>query len=386
MLPALALSAMLGAADPSAPGWVDRLASRRFAERQAAEARLVASWPRSLLALDRGRRHGDPEVAERCAEVFACLREAERERFRLGCRELGGAWPAFRERAGDSDAARELFLAMTHDPARERELALAAADPAEAARLYAREAVRNQQRGDALGAMRRQGRAEDELRDMLGLVTTPADVAGVLFLGSLDRPASAREPANLCWTFGPTFVRASAGPYGVPLRTLFANWLQSAREPRAIDTALEAAAYARLREALPVARRLAADPALPPHRLEPALVVLGNLGGVGDLELLRRFRDDDRVVAAIDTRFGRSELMACDLAASMSLALRGEEIEEYGFRGFHYLTRPWWLQGGPHKRPQRPGLFRDPDARPAALARAWGWLETRPPAAVTPAP
>jgi hypothetical protein len=126
------------------------------------------------------------------------------------------------------------------------------------------------------------------------------------------------------------------------------------------------------RDAVPAARRLAADPTRPAAARCYALIVLGRLGAAGDLPGLTPFLTDRTSVFdwKSDGPAGRVSYSAQvrDVAAFVGLKLSGRDPAAFGFPPRH--DGPWFLTFG----------FADDAAREAAHAKAKAVLAANPPA------
>jgi hypothetical protein len=374
--------------DPDVAKLVKDLGSPRFAVRENAEQKLVALGSKARAAVQAGTKDADPEVARRCGAILPKVRAAEREAFVAEKHD----WPApagmkFKEIVGDTTEARKLFALMTDDDHRANLADQAAADPEEAAKLYASRVARLADlEKDAVA--RFEGRlfpvgADVLMRDASRAAVGPGETALVLFLGSLPRAAGAADPPEVERVLVAGFADLVRGRQRVPARKLFAAWLDRRTGPAAIQSGLEAALYAGVAEAVPVARRLAADPKAPGAVAGTAALVLGHHGARADLSRLSALREDGRAYLVLSGLPGEPdlELQVREVAAAMSLMLRGQDPGAHGFDQTRHST--WWAGPGPAGF-TTPNPFELAEARAAALTKAWEWLDKQPDAAPAP--
>jgi hypothetical protein len=298
----------------------------------------------------------------------------------------GTAEQQFLRLVGDSAAGRKLFADIMEDDQRARTVERAVADPSEAVRQYVTHVQCLERAGEQLYA-RYAGRLADtdeweRYRDVCRRVVPPGYLSAVLFLGALaDLPADA-DPGDVDHVLRATFIDLSGSVEKDEFRKLFAAWLARRRNPKAVQAGLEAALYAAIPDAVKTARKVAADPKAPPGPAAAALTVLGHYGGHEDLSLLSRWRDEARPVAGGPAGDGamyvapvRDWAQVRDVAAAMSLRLRGRGPEEFGF------PMACWV--GHWFGPDRPPFETIRDVVPAAVrewaqTRAWEWLDKQP--------
>jgi hypothetical protein len=365
-------------ADAEVAGLIKNLGSPRFAVRETAVQRLVELGPKAKAAVLAGTQDADPEVARRCEVVLPRIQAQERKALVDG----SGGWPApagerFRDLVGDSKEARTLFAEMTGDDHRAGAADAAAHDPPLGARLYAAEVARLAQ-ADATALRRFQrklGRAQvgNSGRDASRKAVTPGDVVLALYLGTFPPSPGAPDPADIDGVLAASFIDLANGPQKVPFRKLFAAWLDRRREPRAVAAGLQVALVAGLSEAAPAARRLAADPTVDGPVVALAALVLGHHGTKDDLARLSALRSDVRVCrGAPGTGY---EVQVRDVAASMSLALRGQDRRVFRFQVVNVMAEWSGTETCPYTDV---GWFGTPAEREEAHKTAWEWLDKQP--------
>jgi hypothetical protein len=245
-------------------------------------------------------------------------------------------WPGpegkrFKDLVGDSREARKLFALMTEDDRRADLAEKAGADPAGAHRLYAAEVGRLADfEKKAMAGFQGQVMSKDgmdRMRDASRKAVGAGDVALILYLGAFPSPAGAADSAEVNPVLRAGFIDLVIGPFRAPARTLFAAWLDRRTDPAAVQGGLMQALYVDIKEAVPAARKFAADPKAAGRVAGTAALVLGNLGAKDDLAVLSRLREDTRPYQTYRTVKGQvSDIQVRDVAAAMSLVLRGRDI------------------------------------------------------------
>jgi hypothetical protein len=150
-------------------------------------------------------------------------------------------------------------------------------------------------------------------------------------------------------------------------------WLEQRANPDSLFSGLAQARYQLVREALPVARRTAANTRLPRKCRAGALPILGLFGGREDERLISGFLDDKTPHSEHyqhDRRTTTTQIR--DVALGALLALRGRSPGDFGFptpeKG-PYREASRWLYCAPHYL-----WFVDDAAREAAHEKAKKWL------------
>ncbi|HET6572322.1 MAG TPA: sigma-70 family RNA polymerase sigma factor, partial [Fimbriiglobus sp.] len=338
--------------DPEAEKLVKQLGSPNFADREAAGKKLREMGAKARPALLAGAKDADPEIARRCASIMKAIRADEQKAFVAGMSELNNpVWKRFKELVGDTKAARNLYLQMIDDYRRATLLTEAETSPAKAAEVYVAEVVRVTDAsrkafqpfvGRPIPAL---GTVDNPMRDASRKAVPLGDAVAVLFLGARPLPDGAKDP-SASFVLRASFADGVVGPLKEPLRKLFAAWLDRRRDPETIHEGLMTALLAGVPDALPTARRLAADPKLPAPAKDRALLVIGNHGTKDDLPLLTACRADARVSSTYKTvRNEVYDTQVRDVAAAMALHLYGQDFEKYGFEGTQWQV--WWLPSNP---------------------------------------
>ena len=390
---------------PVGAALVAQLGDPLFARREAAAKDLRRLGLAAVPALLAGVRDANPEVARRSRDLHAQVRGDALVTLTSRFDPAGTAepdhplWQRFRQVAGDDAAARKLFARMIADPDRLWRLDRAEADPAGAGAVYVAEAVRL---------------ADWSYRDHIKKIDrlTVPDAAAVLFLGTYPGAADAvgekQEWHERIAVGVSDFADGKAGDLQPALARLLAAWLPARTRPDQAEAGLKVVRDLKLRECLPVLRRLAADDATaPPTRALSALLV-GTLGGRGEVPLLRRVAEGkvaaephDRVQVIVkgqevfdrlwaDERFGgpkpkpedwkkafdeadirKGTRSVADCAWAAAVHAAGGKPVELGF------LWPVTVAGRKVEDITHPGFhgFETPAARAAAYAKAAAWLD-----------
>jgi hypothetical protein len=208
---------------------------------------------------------------------------------------------------------------------------------------------------------------------------TPGDVVLALYLGTFPPGPGATDSADVDRVLTTGFLDLANGPQQGSVRKLFAAWLGRRTDRRAVAAGLQAALVAGLPEAAPAARRLADDPAADGQEVALAALVLGHHGTKDDMARLSALRNDVRVCrGSAGTGY---EVEVRDVAAGMSLALRGQDRRVFRFQVVHVMAE--W--GGTGTCPYTDvGWLGTPAEREAAHREAWGWLDRQPGAPLRP--
>ena len=363
--------------DPEAVKLVKQLGAPAFADREAAEKKLLAMPKAAVAAVRAGMVDADPEIAARCKALLpkvmaAALSAADHP-----------VWARFQKFVGDDAASRKLFMDMVVDGRRAELLDRAEADPAKAGDVYAAELSR-------MVIELRTGFAEAEVaaRGFSGTLTptrgipTRGEFATLLFLGTY--PATAKitfKQANDHDRFAHHGVfgfglagpgdRANPPPTPPEVRKLFAAWLLNRADPGILEHGLSLANYSDMKEVLPAARAAAANADLAPGARGFAMLVIGQLGVKADMTLLEQALTDDRVFQSTYSNRRPINTQVKDAALAAILHRHGQDPAEYGYS----MLAEYRLKRDPDvlKKYHLLGFY-DEDARKVTHTRAMAWL------------
>jgi hypothetical protein len=375
-------------ARPNAEALVKQLGDAKFAEREAAQAKLRAMGAPVAAAVWAGRGESG-EVAKRCDAIWPLLWETELAK--PDAERLAGykhpVWVRFRKVVGDDAGSRRLYIEMAGDVRRFARLAAAEADPARAGDVYLAELT------DRVQALK-QGYLDSESRNRFNTgLTWPSsgipnrgEFATLLFLGTYPATAAvtfqAADDRDRMFhhnVFGMALHPNNRGtdPIAPALRRLYAAWFAARTNDAARDTGLSLGLHHGIAEIAPTARKLAADAALTPRLRGFALLAVGRFSTAADLPLVEKAFDDNRVFHETnytDEKGVKSPIVVLvkDAAVAAALRLAGQHPADFGFpylvlykeRSPDSLTK-FYLLG-----------FSQPDDRVPVHQKATKWLKS----------
>jgi hypothetical protein len=375
---------------------VRQLGSTDFAERETAQQQLRALGVKALPLVSAGRKDNDREIARRCALLFPILRADWLKEFRAELRTgKAGAkdhdhpiWRRFKQIAGDSQASRELLAQILVDDRTAQRLDTADDSPEKTGELYRQEV-------EHLAANIQKALDTSPL-PRVGLSLNPwvpdptpqvADVAAGLYLGTY--PATAREfptpgedraihglrpVQESMGLFHNTFQDGIKGQYGLPLKRLFAAWLAQRANPESIFNGLDCARTGMIAEALPVARKVAANDKLIVKCRAAALPILGMYGKPADAPLMAAFLGETSVFTEYQCAGKKTVVQVRDVALGTLLAMHGRNPGDFGFPAF--ANQEYGPNCYVYFYPHELG-FVDNVSREAAHERGTKWLANR---------
>jgi hypothetical protein len=356
---------------------VRQLGGKTFAEREAAEQKIIALGPKAKPAVRAGVRDPDAEVSRRCQALLKRIRDDERAAFVAGKLDWPGpAGKKFRDIVGDGDASRKLFGEVLKVDACCDVVERLTDAPNEARTYYASELTRLKKAWQSaladLGA-RPADLGHERLRQEARLRVQPVDVVLVLLLETFRKPEDAGKPVSLYELLSASFMDLARGPLREPFRKLFLAWLERQTEAGDLVAGLDASLCAPIPEAVPVARRVLKEPKVMKATVGRAILLLGHQGGVEDLSRISVFRADARNYQPWQGANGeKMEVQVRDIAAAMSLKIRRRDPADYGFKAFR--MSPWWSEPAFYETPV---AFPTTEAREAAHKKAWAWLDEK---------
>jgi hypothetical protein len=355
-----ARSATAESTAPDAKRLVEQLGDRKFAAREAAARSLLAIGFPAMGPLQGAAGHSDAEVRYRAGKILAELRQRDfQRRLHAFAANTDGAdeydlpgWREFRQLAGDSRAARELFVEMqSEEPIL---MQLYGDDPKSAGELIEIRTAQLLQRmgfqeqspvslGSAAAMIFVAGREEAPVSDA---------AAGGIYRICVDQSIS----ANL-----------SGGAYQDILRELLSAWISRSAGSSADYQKLTLAMQYNLPAGLAPAVEILEQAGHPPHLRQQAIVTVVKFGDQLHIPLLERYLNDD-------TEYGRRQLgnrndvatQIRDVALAGLVMLTKQDLAAFGMG--HVTTAPSlgfipWSCG-----------FEDDAARQKALAQ---WRTSR---------
>jgi hypothetical protein len=312
---------------------VRQLASPKYQEREKATTALIQMGRAARIALQDGKKTGDPEVYNRCEQLLPqalALDLAYRlERF---LKDPEGKlehelplWKQFREKVGSDDSARKLYAEMVKANG-----ALLDAVEQEPNRATERIQQRYQEmyqdlfgaaNGVARNTYRPAGLNVPELCCVLFAAAQPAyqplQIDGML-ANLYTQPAFANQLRD---------VKGGAG-----YRKVFFNYLEARLDDNIISQSIWTLCQYKLKEGADLmVKALKQNKATQVHTKASAICCIGTLGNKEHLPALADYFKDDTQVQAFVGRLGRGTVKVRDVALAMSIHLSGKNPKDYGF-------------------------------------------------------
>jgi hypothetical protein len=334
MLAAALLTALsLGAPPPPtdadlkkrADGLVARLGSPGYRDREAAARELLDIGYPARDAVLAGQKSPDSEISDRCTKLYPVIWRADLEkRVRtflvdpegLVAADLPGA-ARWLKAAGDGKESRQLYATLVRahsEPLTDVEL-----HPARLRQAYldlARDAH-----------LRTGGRS----------IVQEADVLLFLFLGAAGDVRPAAQPgisSSYYYQFlNSPYLTAQLGadPPAVPVRKLYAAWLEKERYSIVLRRGIDVAAQHKVHECAPVALQIASDPGTVVTVRAMALLGFARLATKDDAKDLAPFLTNELQLAATNINGERATVQFRDVALGAAVQLAGQNLSDFGF-------------------------------------------------------
>jgi hypothetical protein len=330
---AAALLTALSLADPApdadlrtrAEGLVARLGAPSYRDREAAARALLDIGYPAKDAVLAGQKSADSEISDRCTKLYPVIWRTDLEkRVQKFLDDPDGLVPAdlpgaarWLKTAGDGKESRQLYATLVRahpEPLTDVEL-----HPERVAQAYL-DLVR-----DVHG--RTVGRANP----------AEADVLLFLFLGAAGdvRPAAQRGISSAYYYqfLNSNYLTAqlAADPPAVPVRKLYAAWLEKERYSIVLRRGIDVAAQHKVRECAPIALKIAADPATAATIRATALLGFGKLGTKDDVKDLTPFLANELQLAITNINGERATVQMRDVALGAAVQLAGQSLADFGF-------------------------------------------------------
>ncbi|HEV3384765.1 MAG TPA: sigma-70 family RNA polymerase sigma factor, partial [Gemmata sp.] len=276
------------AQDPAAK-LVEHLGAQEFDDRENATKELRVLGLKAEPALRSGLKSENPEVRERSARLLIAIRSDARGALAKGFDPSTAVepdhpiWKRFKTIAGNDAAARKLFAELIADPRRLKTLDDAERDPDRAGEIYAAELERWYTFVQKLLDRPTTGTVSPK-------ETPYPEAVAVMYLGTY--PAS-KGKAKEGWRWeGHLFIdswsEVMTSPVGPAVKRIFAAWLTVRDNPDTRERGFAIAAGYRVKEVLPLARKVLADEKEVAEQRAQCALILGILGNHDDSPLLRR--------------------------------------------------------------------------------------------------
>ena len=168
-------------------------------------------------------------------------------------------------------------------------------------------------------------------------VPNEAEVLLFLFLGAAGEVRPTSQPgitSTYIYAFlnSPALVtQLTADPPAIPVRKLYAGWLEKERYSIALRRGIDVAAQNKVHECGPAILKIAADPATTPVLRATALLGIGKLGTKDNLPALAPFLKEELQVAATVINGERGTVQMRDVAMAAAIQLAGQSTADFGF-------------------------------------------------------
>jgi len=309
-----------------AEGLVARLGSPGYRDREAAARELLDIGYPAKEAVLAGQKSPDTEVSDRCTKLYPVIWRADLEkRVQTFLDDPDGLVPAdlpgaaqWLKAAGDGKESRQLYAALVRahpEPLTDVEL-----HPARLRQAYL-DLVRD-------AHLRTGGRST---------VQQQADVLLFLFLGAAGDVRPAAQPgisSSYYYQFlNSPYLTAQLGadPPAVPVRKLYAAWLEKERYSIVLRRGIDIAAQHKVQECAPVALKIASDPGTLASLRATALLGFARLGTKDGARDLAPFLSNELQIAITNINGERATVQMRDVALGAAVQLAGQNLSDFGF-------------------------------------------------------
>lgn len=308
---------------------VARLGSPSYRDRELAARELIEIGFAVRDAVLAGQKSPDPEIRERCTQLYPVIWRADLERRVKRFLDapdasipddLPGA-ARWVEVAGDGKESRRLYATMVR--AHHEQLLEVDLHPARLADVYLDFLRGVRSHGASAGPGGRVGPGD-------------SDVLLFLFLGAVGETRPARRPGISSTSYSqflsaPFLTAAlSADPPDVPFRRLYAGWLAKERYSIAVRRGIDVAAQHKVHECAPAILKIVADRDTIASVRAAALMGFGRLGTKDDIPALDSLLKDDLQIAITSLR-QRGTIQMRDVALAAAVHLAGQNPQDFGF-------------------------------------------------------
>jgi hypothetical protein len=339
MFPSLLTALALGA--PQADGelkkraeeLVGHLGDPVYRDREKAARELLDIGYPARDAVLAGQRSADAEVSDRCKKLYPAIWRADLDR-RVGRfladpdgpipDDLPGA-ARWLKTAGDGKESRLLYASVVRaHPELLLEVELNPDRLRPAYVVLARDVYDRVHGRPPTAAANRPGPDESE-------------VLAFLFLGATGdvRPTVLAGPSSVYFTqflTSPHLATAlAADPPNVPVRRLFAAWLEKERYSVTLRRAIDLATQHKVRECAPAILKVGADPGTMPSVRATALLGFARLGTKDDLPALEPLLKSEVQIGTVVVNQERWTVQARDVALGAAVLLAGQDPADFGF-------------------------------------------------------
>jgi hypothetical protein len=400
-------NATLRKSDDPAAMLVEQLGAPEFADREAAEKRLLGLGTKAKPTLKVGLKSESPEVRQRSSRILAVVRRDQ-------------LWAAFTKVAGDTKDAQELFSKMMSSQRASNAIEVVLDDPTQTEEAYLTRTAELMRIAYGHPPVDENGKAGVPTEpDVWAPPAVPlGDIAGWLFLGAVQTGKAEwrcvtldgwRDRLSSHVAFLPEDDYSSAQPIAAaysaanstPLKKLTVAWLEKRRENDTLRAGITLAIRYDITDGVAAVRIVLNTPntkKIDPQNLAACLVLLGLNGTKDDLPLLARHTTDDRRYVTflnLPPRQARDDLafsfrtpaedgrdLFChvrDAAVVSMCKLAGKDPADIGFPPFPPTKHP---KGGPMSLSMSTSIgFKAKADRAKAFEKAAAWIKSNEPPA-----
>ena len=315
---------------------VQQLAHTSFKVRENASDDLVKLGAAAVDALRKGLTHSDAEVSERCRKLLPRALDFHlQEQIDKFLAKPDGPIPEdlpglkrWIKTTGSSKESREMYAEMVKE--HRRLLIDIEANPEQATQKYQAFCADVYSRA-RLGAVN----ARKEL-------ITRSEMVLFFFLGSDPNCRKGSSPTGTVpYIQALQFLNGtqasdmlSGGGASASFKKLFLSWLEEERYISLVRRGFQLAATANLKEAGPIAVKIATDKTSPPTSRSYALLSAVKLFTLDDLKKLEPLLDDKTVVGRTTLNGEAITTEMRDIALGIAVQTTGQKMADYGFDRF----------------------------------------------------
>jgi hypothetical protein len=310
---------------------VEKLADSSFKVREGASDDLVKLGAVAVDALRKGLKHADTEVAERCRKLLPQALDFHlQEQIDKFLAKPDGPIPddlpglkRWLKVAGSTKESRELYAAMVKD--QRRILIEVEAHPEQAAQKF-QAFIADVYSRARVGTVAARGE-----------MITRSEMVLYFFLGGDPACRKANTPTGSVqatpFLNGTQVENLLTGGGSSPaFQKLFLAWLEEERYITLVRSGFRLAALANLKEAAPIAIRVATDKTSPPTSRSYALLTASKLFTAADIKTLQPVLEDKTLITRIGAANGDPTTVEIrDIALAIAIQATGQKVADYGY-------------------------------------------------------
>ncbi len=316
---------------------VEQLAHASFKVREHASDELVKLGAAAVDALRKGLTHTDAEVSERCRKLLPQALDFHlQEQIDKFLARPDGPIPddlpglkRWLKTASSTKESRQIYAQMVKD--HRRILVEIESNPQQAAQKYQAFCgdVYNRARFGTVDARRE--------------AITRSEMVLFFFLGS---DPECRKGGTLPYAQAAVFLNGTQASEmltgsgaSAAFQKLFISWLEQERYAILLRRGIQLAATANLKEAGPIAIKIASDKTTIPTSRSYALLGAVKLFGPDDVKKLQPLMEDKTVVGRVAVNGGEAQTTEIrDIALGIAVQATGQKMPDYGFDRFRNAT------------------------------------------------